>query len=247
MAWLARLGRVAVSVVALAFIPNRVEGSRRPLPAEGKDHIVDVNDMIEVAACNAFSALSPSNSMGVNRQSWNLVLAWHGHLAHDWWIFFTGETPVPHLNRIYNLVNHIGKVTEMVERTVCNCSLSIMNWSNSTSLEMMSRGESCIRPSEREITRIAFTNWPVKTAAIALMIILLMSAKWLKSEVEKIHGKTAANRTHHEVGAKVRQTIKELGGAMPENLPATENIKKLKAKQRQQIGGASLPKKKAQS
>lgn len=40
-----------------------------------------------------------------------------------------------------------------------------------------------------------------------------------KLRKEKIQGKAAANRTHYEVGAKVRQTIKELGGTMPENLP----------------------------
>ena len=33
---------------------------------------------------------------------------------------------------------------------------------------------------------------------------------------EQIQGKAQANRAHHEVGAKVRQTIKELGGTMPE-------------------------------
>ncbi len=47
---------------------------------------------------------------------------------------------------------------------------------------------------------------------------------------EKITGKARANRAHRQVGAKVRQTIKELGGAMPENLPAVESIKKLEAK-----------------
>lgn len=36
---------------------------------------------------------------------------------------------------------------------------------------------------------------------------------------EHVQGKTAANRTHYEVGKKVRQTIKELGGTMPEKLP----------------------------
>ncbi len=36
---------------------------------------------------------------------------------------------------------------------------------------------------------------------------------------EKIQGKLAANKTHFEVGKKVRQTIGELGGTMPENLP----------------------------
>lgn len=36
---------------------------------------------------------------------------------------------------------------------------------------------------------------------------------------EHIIGKEEANRTHYEVGCKVRQTISELGGTMPENLP----------------------------
>jgi DNA-damage-inducible protein D len=47
---------------------------------------------------------------------------------------------------------------------------------------------------------------------------------------ERITGKTRANRTHYEVGKKVRQTIKELGGTMPEDLPAVESIKKLERK-----------------
>ncbi len=47
---------------------------------------------------------------------------------------------------------------------------------------------------------------------------------------EKITGKAQANRAHREVGAKVRQTIKELGGTMPENLPAAGSIKKLESK-----------------
>jgi DNA-damage-inducible protein D len=39
---------------------------------------------------------------------------------------------------------------------------------------------------------------------------------------ENISGKQAAYETHYGVGAKVRQTIKELGGTMPENLPTPE-------------------------
>ncbi|SDY74369.1 DNA-damage-inducible protein D [Proteiniborus ethanoligenes] len=39
---------------------------------------------------------------------------------------------------------------------------------------------------------------------------------------ENIKGKNNANNTHFEVGAKVRQTIKELGGTMPEDLPTPE-------------------------
>ena len=44
---------------------------------------------------------------------------------------------------------------------------------------------------------------------------------------ENIKGKEKANKTHFEVGKKVRQTIKELGGIMPENLPTETSIKKI--------------------
>lgn len=49
---------------------------------------------------------------------------------------------------------------------------------------------------------------------------------------EKITGKDKANGAHREVGAKVRQTIQELGGTMPEELPPAESIKKLESKVR---------------
>lgn len=44
---------------------------------------------------------------------------------------------------------------------------------------------------------------------------------------DNVKGKINANRTHFEVGAKVRQTIEELGGTMPENLPVADSIKKI--------------------
>jgi len=46
---------------------------------------------------------------------------------------------------------------------------------------------------------------------------------------ENIKGKKKANETHHEVGRKVRKTIKELGGTMPEDLPVADSIKKLES------------------
>ncbi len=52
---------------------------------------------------------------------------------------------------------------------------------------------------------------------------------------ENIKGKEKANRTHREVGAKIRQTIKELGGTMPESLPVAEDIKKLETKQKKEL------------
>ena len=42
---------------------------------------------------------------------------------------------------------------------------------------------------------------------------------------ENIQGEARANQTHFAVGKKVRQTIKELGGTMPERLPTAPAIK----------------------
>ena len=53
---------------------------------------------------------------------------------------------------------------------------------------------------------------------------------------EKITGKDAANKTHFEVGKKVRQTIKDLGGTMPENLPTPErSIRQLEREERKKL------------
>lgn len=46
---------------------------------------------------------------------------------------------------------------------------------------------------------------------------------------EKIRDKVHANNVHYNVGKKVRETIRELGGEMPENLPTPEkSIKQVK-------------------
>ena len=55
---------------------------------------------------------------------------------------------------------------------------------------------------------------------------------------EHIVGKGAANAAHFQVGAKVRQTIKELGGTMPEDLPSVDSVKKLESKHPKQISGS---------
>ena len=54
---------------------------------------------------------------------------------------------------------------------------------------------------------------------------------------DTVKGKEAANRTHREVVAKVRQTIRELGGTMPEELAVAESIKKINVPHRKKLGG----------
>jgi DNA-damage-inducible protein D len=49
---------------------------------------------------------------------------------------------------------------------------------------------------------------------------------------EDIRGETPAINAHFQVGRKVRETIRELGGKMPETLPPVPSIKRLSARKR---------------
>ena len=57
-----------------------------------------------------------------------------------------------------------------------------------------------------------------------------------KLKRENIKCKSAANKTHHEIGEKVRQTIKEIGGTMPEDLPTPQkSVKKIAKEVQKQL------------
>lgn len=58
---------------------------------------------------------------------------------------------------------------------------------------------------------------------------------------DKVRGKQNANQTHYAVGAKVRQTIKDLGGTMPEALPTPKTSIKQLAGTRKKLGKRSDP------
>lgn len=52
---------------------------------------------------------------------------------------------------------------------------------------------------------------------------------------DKIVGKERANAAHREVGEEVRQTIRKIGGTMPENLPSMESVKKIAARKMKEL------------
>lgn len=52
---------------------------------------------------------------------------------------------------------------------------------------------------------------------------------------DNIKTKKEANTTHYTVGKKIRKTIEDIGGTMPEDLPVAENIKKLESKTKKQL------------
>lgn len=53
---------------------------------------------------------------------------------------------------------------------------------------------------------------------------------------ENISTKSEANKTHFDVGSKVRQTIEELGGTMPEDLPTpSKSIRQIEKQQQKEL------------
>lgn len=50
-----------------------------------------------------------------------------------------------------------------------------------------------------------------------------------------VRGKDAANKVHYDVGRKVRKTIEELGGTMPEELPVAEGIRIVESRKRKEL------------
>ncbi len=56
-----------------------------------------------------------------------------------------------------------------------------------------------------------------------------------KLKKENIKTEKEANKAHYEVGSKIRKTIKELGGTMPEELPTPKKSLKELEKERKQL------------
>jgi methylphosphotriester-DNA--protein-cysteine methyltransferase len=62
-----------------------------------------------------------------------------------------------------------------------------------------------------------------------------------KLRSKNIRGKEAACDAHYEVGVKVRQTMKELSGILPEDLPVAEDVKKIARQERKQQRMRAIP------
>ena len=62
-----------------------------------------------------------------------------------------------------------------------------------------------------------------------------------KLKNENINLESKANETHFEVGKEIRNTIKKLGGTMPENLPTPDkSLKELERETKSQLTNNNL-------
>jgi len=66
-----------------------------------------------------------------------------------------------------------------------------------------------------------------------------------KLKRDNVKGKEEANKTHYDVGSKVRQTIKDLGGTMPEDLTTPDkSVTQLEKQELKKLDSNSIKNKK---
>jgi len=61
-----------------------------------------------------------------------------------------------------------------------------------------------------------------------------------KIKKDRVYGEALASKTHFMVGGKVRQTIKDIGGILPEQLPSEKHIRLVKKEIKQSKGNKKI-------
>lgn len=94
------------------------------------------------------------------------------------------------------------------------------------------RGKAEIQQYKRLPAKANILDHMGSTELAANLFRITQTEEKLRSN--KIVGKERACDAHYEVGAKVRQTMRELSGIMPEDLPVAEDVRKIARLERKQ-------------
>lgn len=101
------------------------------------------------------------------------------------------------------------------------------------------RGKQEIQQYKKLPSKVNILDHMGSTELAANLFRITQTEEKLRSK--NIQGKEAACDAHYEVGVKVRQTMKELSGIMPEDLPVAEDVKKIAAQERKQQRMRAIP------
>lgn len=89
--------------------------------------------------------------------------------------------------------------------------------------------------SKKEISKGELLDRAGTTELAANLFRITQTDEKIKND--DIKGDREATQTHFMVGGKVRQTIKDIGGTLPENLEPEKHIKELKSEKRKLLKG----------
>ena len=133
-----------------------------------------------------------------------------------------------------DVIDHFVDVNKIVDAGVTSKSIYDYQLSRYACYLIVQNGD-----PRKKVIALGQTYFAVKTRQQELIEHfdeLDETHKRLAIRRDNIQGKAAANKTHYDVGSKVRQTIKDLGGTMPEDLPTPEkSIKELEREERKKL------------
>ena len=115
-----------------------------------------------------------------------------------------------------------------IDKAIVSCSLSSFEVNDHfvEADKMVQTGDSQRKILDYKLSRYACYLIAQNSDSRKKVVALTQTnAKLIKDDVKS---ENEANKTHYEVGKKIRETIKELGGTMPEDFPKPEkSIKEL--------------------
>ena len=77
--------------------------------------------------------------------------------------------------------------------------------------------------------------WKAKSTKLIVNLFRISQTEQ-KLKKDNIQNEKEANKAHYEVGSKIRRTIKELGGTMPEELPTPKkSLKQLEKENKKSL------------
>lgn len=209
-----------------------------------EDHFVDVNKMVEIGS----GAERAIDDIQLSRYACYLIMQ-NGDPRKE--VIAIGQTYFAVKTRQQEIIENYDVLTEEQKRLAIRNEIVTHN----KALAEAARQAGITEPVEYAV----FQNWGYKGLYGGMDMRAIHQHKGLKKSQkildymgstelaanlfratqteeklrrDNVQGKAEANRTHYAVGAKVRQTIKELGGTMPEDLPTPEkSIKQIEREQ----------------
>ena len=246
--WYARELQVVLEYTQWRRFEETIERAKQACKTSGnkvKDHFVDIGNMVEIGS----NAERKIDDVMLSRYACYLIVM-NGDPRKE--VIAIGQTYFAVKTRQQELIDHYEELTEDQKRLAIRREMTEHNKSLAEAAKMAG----VVEPRDYAV----FQNRGYQGLYGGLGVREIHERKGLKKSEqildhmgstelaanlfratqtdeklrrENIRGKQAACDTHYEVGAKVRKTIKELGGTMPEDLPTPEkSVKQLEAEQK---------------
>lgn len=219
-----------------------------------KDHFVETNKMVDIGS----GTLRKIDDLMLSRYACYLIVM-NGDPRKE--VIAVGQTYFAVKTRQQELIDHYDELNENQKRLAIRNEISVHNKSLAEA--------ACMAGVKKPLDYAVFQNKGYQGLYGGLGVKEIHQRKNLKKSQkildhmgstelaanlfratqtdeklrrDHIQGKNAANQTHFEVGKKIRQTIQELGGTMPEDLPVPDkSVRQLaKEQKKREISGKEI-------